>query len=309
MKQRAQALSGLAGPAAPTAPCLTCPDPNYCGSLPSASGEGTGSHPPTRAHLPPCPPAKCRHQLGLLAPPPNREPSTDCPPECGEPEPGHRRAHQGLNLSTRAGERPRGGHYAAGAERDLRARGPAAPARLLPARSEALKLPGPSEAGRAGACRTNWPAAWGHPHRSRLPARRVDACGLRAGSAPGSPGPAAMAAALGARGLSRLLLATLRGRGRSFSATAADARHLTAEERNQVILDLKAAGWSELHERDAIYKEFSFKNFNQEMLLAPLSCVPSSALHPSGCQPSAFSLQLLRRPRPSRLPVPAAPCA
>ncbi|XP_059030598.1 pterin-4-alpha-carbinolamine dehydratase 2 isoform X2 [Mustela nigripes] len=72
-----------------------------------------------------------------------------------------------------------------------------------------------------------------------------------------------MAAALGARGASRLLLATLRGRARSFSATAADARHLTAEERNQVILDLKAAGWSELHERDAIYKEFSFKNFNQ----------------------------------------------
>ncbi|XP_032192577.1 pterin-4-alpha-carbinolamine dehydratase 2 isoform X1 [Mustela erminea] len=72
-----------------------------------------------------------------------------------------------------------------------------------------------------------------------------------------------MAAALGARGASRLLLATLRGRARSFSATAADACHLTAEERNQVILDLKAAGWSELHERDAIYKEFSFKNFNQ----------------------------------------------
>ncbi|XP_025716624.1 pterin-4-alpha-carbinolamine dehydratase 2 isoform X2 [Callorhinus ursinus] len=72
-----------------------------------------------------------------------------------------------------------------------------------------------------------------------------------------------MAAALGARGAPRLLLATLRGRGPSLSATAADARHLTAEERNQVILDLKAAGWSELHERDAIYKEFSFKNFNE----------------------------------------------
>ncbi|XP_045650616.1 pterin-4-alpha-carbinolamine dehydratase 2 isoform X1 [Ursus americanus] len=72
-----------------------------------------------------------------------------------------------------------------------------------------------------------------------------------------------MAAALGARGAPRLLLATLRGRGRSFSATVADAHRLTAEERNQVILDLKAAGWSELQERDAIYKEFSFKNFNQ----------------------------------------------
>ncbi|XP_040478362.1 pterin-4-alpha-carbinolamine dehydratase 2 isoform X2 [Ursus maritimus] len=72
-----------------------------------------------------------------------------------------------------------------------------------------------------------------------------------------------MAAALGARGAPRLLLATLRGRGRSFSVTVADAHRLTAEERNQVILDLKAAGWSELQERDAIYKEFSFKNFNQ----------------------------------------------
>ncbi|XP_064886042.1 pterin-4-alpha-carbinolamine dehydratase 2 isoform X2 [Columba livia] len=38
---------------------------------------------------------------------------------------------------------------------------------------------------------------------------------------------------------------------------------LTAEERNQVLLDLKASGWSELGERDAIYKEFNFKNFNQ----------------------------------------------
>ncbi|XP_025901297.1 pterin-4-alpha-carbinolamine dehydratase 2 [Nothoprocta perdicaria] len=38
---------------------------------------------------------------------------------------------------------------------------------------------------------------------------------------------------------------------------------LTTEERNQVLLDLKAAGWSELGERDAIYKEFNFKNFNQ----------------------------------------------
>ncbi|XP_036915403.1 pterin-4-alpha-carbinolamine dehydratase 2 isoform X3 [Sturnira hondurensis] len=44
---------------------------------------------------------------------------------------------------------------------------------------------------------------------------------------------------------------------------SADAHLLTAEERNQAILDLKAAGWSKLQERDAIYKEFSFKNFNQ----------------------------------------------
>ncbi|KAK2540807.1 Pcbd2 [Columba livia] len=42
---------------------------------------------------------------------------------------------------------------------------------------------------------------------------------------------------------------------------------LTAEERNQVLLDLKASGWSELGERDAIYKEFNFKNFNQIMFM------------------------------------------
>ncbi|XP_034511919.1 pterin-4-alpha-carbinolamine dehydratase 2 isoform X1 [Ailuropoda melanoleuca] len=52
-------------------------------------------------------------------------------------------------------------------------------------------------------------------------------------------------------------------KARKVAVKAADAHRLTAEERNQVILDLKAAGWSELQERDAIYKEFSFKNFNQ----------------------------------------------
>ena len=41
---------------------------------------------------------------------------------------------------------------------------------------------------------------------------------------------------------------------------------MTGEERNQVIPDLQAAGWSEVRERDAIYKEFSFKNFNQVMI-------------------------------------------
>ena len=38
---------------------------------------------------------------------------------------------------------------------------------------------------------------------------------------------------------------------------------MTAEERSQMILDLKAVGWLELSERDAINKEFSFRNFNQ----------------------------------------------
>ncbi|XP_048190360.1 pterin-4-alpha-carbinolamine dehydratase 2 [Perognathus longimembris pacificus] len=72
-----------------------------------------------------------------------------------------------------------------------------------------------------------------------------------------------MAVALGARGATRRWLTALWGRSPSRAAASADAQWLTAEERNQVILDLKAAGWLELSERDAIYKEFSFKNFNQ----------------------------------------------
>ncbi|KAI5178981.1 pterin-4-alpha-carbinolamine dehydratase 2 isoform X1 [Manis pentadactyla] len=72
-----------------------------------------------------------------------------------------------------------------------------------------------------------------------------------------------MAAALGSRAATRLLFAALRGRGPGVEAMSADAHWLTAEERSQAILDLKAAGWLELNERDAIYKEFSFKNFNQ----------------------------------------------
>ncbi|XP_006898648.1 PREDICTED: pterin-4-alpha-carbinolamine dehydratase 2-like [Elephantulus edwardii] len=44
---------------------------------------------------------------------------------------------------------------------------------------------------------------------------------------------------------------------------SADAHRLTAEEQNQAILDLTAARWAELSTRNVIYKEFSFKNFNQ----------------------------------------------
>ncbi|XP_036915402.1 pterin-4-alpha-carbinolamine dehydratase 2 isoform X2 [Sturnira hondurensis] len=45
--------------------------------------------------------------------------------------------------------------------------------------------------------------------------------------------------------------------------------------------------------------------FSQEMPLAPPSCVPCSALRPSGCQPSAASLRLPWKPGPSRWPVTA----
>ncbi|KAL4822969.1 hypothetical protein H8958_015594 [Nasalis larvatus] len=72
-----------------------------------------------------------------------------------------------------------------------------------------------------------------------------------------------MAAALGARGATRRLLAALQGQSLRLAAVSSGTHRLTAEERNQAILDLKAAGWSELSERDAIYKEFSFHSFNQ----------------------------------------------
>ncbi|XP_032996016.1 pterin-4-alpha-carbinolamine dehydratase 2 isoform X1 [Lacerta agilis] len=55
-----------------------------------------------------------------------------------------------------------------------------------------------------------------------------------------------------------------RGSGRSeCSAMSSQLHWLTTEERNQVLHELKASGWSELTERDAIYKEFIFKTFNQ----------------------------------------------
>ncbi|XP_011945702.1 PREDICTED: pterin-4-alpha-carbinolamine dehydratase 2 isoform X2 [Cercocebus atys] len=72
-----------------------------------------------------------------------------------------------------------------------------------------------------------------------------------------------MAAALWARGATRRLLAALQGQSLRLAAVSSGTHRLTAEERNQAILDLKAAGWSELSERDAIYKEFSFHSFNQ----------------------------------------------
>ncbi|XP_051834125.1 uncharacterized protein LOC127549809 isoform X2 [Antechinus flavipes] len=56
---------------------------------------------------------------------------------------------------------------------------------------------------------------------------------------------------------------------------SAESHWLTTEERNQVIHDLKASGWSELNERDAIYKEFCFKNFNQETVVEyDTTCYP-----------------------------------
>ncbi|XP_063467790.1 pterin-4-alpha-carbinolamine dehydratase 2 isoform X2 [Symphalangus syndactylus] len=83
-----------------------------------------------------------------------------------------------------------------------------------------------------------------------------------------------MAAVIGARGATRRLLAALRGQSLGLAAMSSGTHRLTAEERNQAILDLKAAGWSELSERDAIYKEFSFHNFNQEQTVGKILGFP-----------------------------------
>ncbi|KAM3925428.1 pterin-4-alpha-carbinolamine dehydratase 2 [Leptodactylus fuscus] len=48
-----------------------------------------------------------------------------------------------------------------------------------------------------------------------------------------------------------------------YSRMTSEAHLLTAEERTQAIQELQALGWAEITARDAIYKEFVFKTFNQ----------------------------------------------
>ncbi|KAK7487226.1 hypothetical protein BaRGS_00021578 [Batillaria attramentaria] len=52
---------------------------------------------------------------------------------------------------------------------------------------------------------------------------------------------------------------------RAFAKMASDAKRakLTDEERNADLSPLKSAGWTMVEGRDAIYKEFLFKDFNQ----------------------------------------------
>uniref|UniRef100_UPI00398F00BA pterin-4-alpha-carbinolamine dehydratase n=1 Tax=Pristiophorus japonicus TaxID=55135 RepID=UPI00398F00BA len=44
---------------------------------------------------------------------------------------------------------------------------------------------------------------------------------------------------------------------------AGKAHRLSTEQREQLLPNLRGAGWAEVEGRDAIYKEFVFKNFNQ----------------------------------------------
>ncbi|MGH0172106.1 UNVERIFIED_CONTAM: hypothetical protein FKN15_062103 [Acipenser sinensis] len=47
------------------------------------------------------------------------------------------------------------------------------------------------------------------------------------------------------------------------SSQASDSHWLSPAEREQFLLELKATGWAEVEDRDALYKELSFKSFNQ----------------------------------------------
>jgi len=48
-----------------------------------------------------------------------------------------------------------------------------------------------------------------------------------------------------------------------LQASEAKRAKLTDEERENKLGPLKTAGWTMVKDRDAIYKEFLFKNFNQ----------------------------------------------
>uniref|UniRef100_A0A8B9ICK5 Pterin-4-alpha-carbinolamine dehydratase n=2 Tax=Anatidae TaxID=8830 RepID=A0A8B9ICK5_9AVES len=52
------------------------------------------------------------------------------------------------------------------------------------------------------------------------------------------------------------------GRGHR-QAMAGKAHRLSAEEREQLLPNLRAVGWNEVEGRDAIFKEFHFKDFNR----------------------------------------------
>ncbi|XP_061595143.1 pterin-4-alpha-carbinolamine dehydratase 2-like [Cololabis saira] len=60
------------------------------------------------------------------------------------------------------------------------------------------------------------------------------------------------------RGSTRPALSTIRS-----SNMSSDSHWLSATERDQLVSELRATGWLEVEDRDAIFKELHFKNFNQ----------------------------------------------
>ncbi|XP_073476917.1 pterin-4-alpha-carbinolamine dehydratase 2 isoform X2 [Aquarana catesbeiana] len=83
-------------------------------------------------------------------------------------------------------------------------------------------------------------------------------------------GGSAMCSFLFVRRTARLTSSSVCSRGlisslysRVFSKMTSEAHLLTPEERTQTLQQLQSLGWIEVTARDAIYKEFAFKTFNQ----------------------------------------------
>ncbi|XP_038563742.1 pterin-4-alpha-carbinolamine dehydratase 2-like [Micropterus salmoides] len=61
--------------------------------------------------------------------------------------------------------------------------------------------------------------------------------------------------------LSSLLLPPLSGN--NCSKMSSDSNWLSPSDRDQLVMELRATGWVEVDDRDAIFKELHFKTFNQ----------------------------------------------
>ncbi|KAM8741476.1 pterin-4-alpha-carbinolamine dehydratase 2-like [Acanthopagrus latus] len=62
-------------------------------------------------------------------------------------------------------------------------------------------------------------------------------------------------------GLSRLWLPQLSTN--NSSKMSSDSHWLSPADRDQLVMELRATGWVEVEDRNAIFKELHFKNFNQ----------------------------------------------
>ncbi|XP_034539726.1 pterin-4-alpha-carbinolamine dehydratase 2-like [Notolabrus celidotus] len=51
--------------------------------------------------------------------------------------------------------------------------------------------------------------------------------------------------------------------GNNSSNMSSDAHWLAPADRDQMVMELRATGWVEVEDRDAIFKELHFKTFNQ----------------------------------------------
>ncbi|XP_008400170.1 pterin-4-alpha-carbinolamine dehydratase 2 [Poecilia reticulata] len=50
---------------------------------------------------------------------------------------------------------------------------------------------------------------------------------------------------------------------RNCSKMSSDSHWLSPADRDQLVMELRATGWMEVEDRDAIFKELHFKTFNQ----------------------------------------------